>query len=123
MRWIRCVATVVAVVGTGGCASWTVAQRGPDHPANQSAEEAVSAPPPNFLTQRLSPSEVSASMPSDRAARIYTCPMHPQVRQDHPGTCPICGMKLEPVAPTEQHDRSAPMEQQDHSQHGQGGDQ
>src|SRR5262245_5559546 len=28
---------------------------------------------------------------------IYTCPMHPQVRQDHPGTCPICGMSLEPV--------------------------
>ena len=28
---------------------------------------------------------------------IYTCPMHPQVRQDHPGNCPICGMTLEPV--------------------------
>ena len=24
----------------------------------------------------------------------YTCPMHPQVHQDHPGNCPICGMKL-----------------------------
>ena len=23
---------------------------------------------------------------------IYTCPMHPQIRQDHPGNCPICGM-------------------------------
>jgi len=31
---------------------------------------------------------------------IYTCPMHPQVRQAGPGTCPICGMTLEPVAPT-----------------------
>ncbi len=29
--------------------------------------------------------------------RIYTCPMHPQVRQDHPGNCPICGMTLEPL--------------------------
>jgi len=28
---------------------------------------------------------------------VYTCPMHPEVRQDHPGTCPICGMTLEPV--------------------------
>jgi Cu+-exporting ATPase len=28
---------------------------------------------------------------------IYTCPMHPQVRQDHPGDCPICGMTLEPM--------------------------
>ncbi len=27
----------------------------------------------------------------------YTCPMHPQVRQAGPGTCPICGMALEPV--------------------------
>ncbi len=26
----------------------------------------------------------------------YTCPMHPQIEQDHPGNCPICGMTLEP---------------------------
>jgi Cu+-exporting ATPase len=26
---------------------------------------------------------------------IYTCPMHPQIQQDHPGNCPICGMALE----------------------------
>ena len=30
------------------------------------------------------------------AGTIYTCPMHPEVRQDHPGTCPKCGMALEP---------------------------
>lgn len=29
-------------------------------------------------------------------AREYTCPMHPQIIQDHPGNCPICGMALEP---------------------------
>ncbi len=27
---------------------------------------------------------------------MWTCPMHPEVRQDHPGPCPICGMALEP---------------------------
>ena len=27
---------------------------------------------------------------------IYTCPMHPQIEQNHPGNCPICGMTLEP---------------------------
>ena len=27
---------------------------------------------------------------------IYTCPMHPQIRQVGPGNCPICGMALEP---------------------------
>jgi len=32
---------------------------------------------------------------------IYTCPMHPQIRQDHPGTCPICGMALEPLMPSD----------------------
>jgi len=31
---------------------------------------------------------------------IYTCPMHPQIRQVGPGSCPICGMTLEPVDPT-----------------------
>jgi Cu+-exporting ATPase len=31
---------------------------------------------------------------------IYTCPMHPQVRQIGPGSCPICGMALEPVITT-----------------------
>ena len=31
---------------------------------------------------------------------VYTCPMHPQVRQPQPGNCPICGMTLEPVLPS-----------------------
>jgi P-type Cu+ transporter len=30
------------------------------------------------------------------AGAIYTCPMHPEIRQPGPGTCPICGMALEP---------------------------
>ncbi|MEO6114156.1 MAG: heavy metal translocating P-type ATPase [Sphingomicrobium sp.] len=31
---------------------------------------------------------------------IWTCPMHPQIRQMGPGNCPICGMALEPLEPT-----------------------
>jgi len=31
-----------------------------------------------------------------QGAAIYTCPMHPEVQQDHPGDCPKCGMALEP---------------------------
>src|SRR6185503_6132161 len=31
---------------------------------------------------------------------IYTCPMHPQIRQPGPGSCPICGMALEPLVAT-----------------------
>src|SRR5258706_8961650 len=34
------------------------------------------------------------------AGTIYTCPMHPQIRLPQPGSCPICGMTLEPVMPT-----------------------
>jgi Cu+-exporting ATPase len=34
------------------------------------------------------------------AGAIYTCPMHPEVRQVGPGSCPICGMALEPLLPT-----------------------
>lgn len=34
------------------------------------------------------------------AVTIYTCPMHPRIRQNHPGSCPICGMTLEPVLPS-----------------------
>lgn len=30
------------------------------------------------------------------AEAIYTCPMHPEIRQKGPGNCPICGMALEP---------------------------
>ena len=34
----------------------------------------------------------------DMAAVIYTCPMHPEIRQQGPGACPKCGMALEPVS-------------------------
>lgn len=31
---------------------------------------------------------------------MYSCPMHPEILQDHPGSCPKCGMALEPLLPT-----------------------
>ncbi len=37
------------------------------------------------------------STPAVPEGTIYTCPMHPEVRQVGPGSCPICGMALEPV--------------------------
>ncbi|QNN21848.1 heavy metal translocating P-type ATPase [Planctomycetales bacterium ZRK34] len=37
----------------------------------------------------------------ETSGQIYTCPMHPEVRQVGPGSCPKCGMALEPVAPSE----------------------
>ncbi|MEK6281663.1 MAG: heavy metal translocating P-type ATPase [Acidobacteriota bacterium] len=45
-------------------------------------------------------------------AQTYTCPMHPEVRQDKPGSCPKCGMALEPVtvtAPQQKIEYTCPM--------------
>ena len=38
-----------------------------------------------------------AAHASAHAATVYTCPMHPDYRSDHPGDCPMCGMRLEAV--------------------------
>lgn len=40
------------------------------------------------------------SEPKATPGVVWTCPMHPQIREDGPGTCPICGMALEPENPT-----------------------
>ena len=48
------------------------------------------ANPSKYLAPEAAP---SASVPE---GTIYTCPMHPQIRQAGPGACPICGMALEP---------------------------
>lgn len=42
----------------------------------------------------------------DSSGTIYTCPMHPEVRQVGPGDCPKCGMALEPVDATAEEDDS-----------------
>ncbi|WP_410052042.1 heavy metal translocating P-type ATPase [Bradyrhizobium sp. SZCCHNRI3016] len=47
------------------------------------------AEPDKYLGEREPPPEMPAGT-------IYTCPMHPEIRQVGPGTCPICGMALEP---------------------------
>ncbi len=51
-----------------------------------------------------------AASPRPKAARdaIYTCPMHPEIRQAGPGSCPICGMALEPLIPTTADDGELP---------------
>jgi P-type Cu+ transporter len=48
------------------------------------------ADPAKYLEKKEPPPEMPAGT-------IYTCPMHPEVRQEGPGTCPICGMALEPA--------------------------
>ncbi len=48
----------------------------------------------------LSKASPQTSPPGVPDGTIYTCPMHPQIRQVGPGSCPICGMALEPVLAT-----------------------
>ena len=47
----------------------------------------------------LNPSASDRAMEAP-AGTIWTCPMHPEIRRDGPGSCPICGMALEPLEPT-----------------------
>ena len=49
------------------------------------------ADPVRFLTPK--PTTTAPAVEADS----YTCPMHPEIVQDHPGPCPICGMALEPM--------------------------
>ncbi len=43
----------------------------------------------------MSAGEQYESVPAGHSGAVYTCPMHPRVRQTDPGSCPICGMGLE----------------------------
>jgi P-type Cu+ transporter len=51
-------------------------------------------------TQYLQRASAVAPPAAQSEGTIYTCPMHPEIRQRGPGHCPICGMALEPIAAT-----------------------
>ena len=55
------------------------------------------AAPERYVNRQAAP-----PAPTDAATSgtIYTCPMHPEIRQQAPGNCPKCGMALEPVMPS-----------------------
>ena len=53
------------------------------------------AQPSNYLAA----AKTLATASAQAVGAIYTCPMHPEIRQDHPGNCPKCGMTLEPELP------------------------
>jgi len=48
----------------------------------------------------LARSTPAPAAPPPTAAAMFTCPMHPEIRQPGPGDCPICGMALEPEMPS-----------------------
>jgi Cu+-exporting ATPase len=55
----------------------------------------LSAPAIGPATQELAMGAISQAA----EATIWTCPMHPEIRRNGPGQCPICGMALEPLEP------------------------
>jgi P-type Cu+ transporter len=66
------------------------------HFCSESCLEQFRADPARFVD---SDRQQEATAPADMDAE-YTCPMHPEIRQRGPGSCPICGMALEPVTVT-----------------------
>lgn len=62
-------------------------------------------------SQYLQPSRPSADANVKKDDNTeYTCPMHPEVRQIGPGSCPICGMALEPVLPDLENESNPELE-------------
>jgi Cu+-exporting ATPase len=54
------------------------------------------AEPARYMNAAVTPAKAEQAVAT---GTLYTCPMHPEVRQDRPGNCPKCGMTLEPVMP------------------------
>ena len=67
--------------------------------SNGCKEKFIGAPS-KYLDGGLKDSESPASV----AGTIYTCPMHPQIVQDEPGKCPLCGMTLVPLSKAASHE-------------------
>ncbi|MBU6467631.1 MAG: heavy metal translocating P-type ATPase [Betaproteobacteria bacterium] len=59
---------------------------------SQYCQDKFNANPAAYLTSQITVQQQNGV--------IYTCPMHPEIRQPTPGNCPKCGMTLEPVEPT-----------------------
>jgi P-type Cu+ transporter len=76
----------------------------------RSCQQRFAKEPAQYLG-RLEPPPVEPrrDAPSTRGVRGYTCPMHPEVRAAGPGPCPICGMALEPLAPSLEEDDDAEL--------------
>ena len=72
------------------------------HFCSARCREKFVAAPGKYLAPAASKTEAEATEAKAAvpAGTIYTCPMHPQIRQEGPGTCPICGMALEPEMPS-----------------------
>ncbi|MDQ8726941.1 heavy metal translocating P-type ATPase [Bradyrhizobium sp. LHD-71] len=77
------------------------AYRGEDHVfCSAGCRTKFEADPERYLARNKAGSAPKTHPSPEQADAIYTCPMHPEVRQVGPGNCPICGMALEPETVT-----------------------
>ncbi len=68
---------------------------------SQSCQAKFAADPAHYLDAQRQPQSVHGHPThTDAGGTIYTCPMHPEVRQPGPGSCPKCGMALESESPS-----------------------
>ena len=68
------------------------------HFCSAGCQSKFTADPPRYTGPDANPVTVDHAMIAEGV--IWTCPMHPQIRQMGPGACPICGMALEPLEPS-----------------------
>ncbi len=74
-----------------------------------SCRNKFAANPSKYVAPATTPPPKPTPAPKTPDTRIYTCPMHPEVRQVGPGTCPKCGMALEPLEPVAEEEPSAEL--------------
>jgi Cu+-exporting ATPase len=73
------------------------------------------ANPTQFLTPMQAGDEALPELVTTApTGAIYICPMHPEVRQEHPGNCPKCGMALEPELPALEADENSELRDFEH---------
>ena len=92
-----CGMTVDPATAKGGTATHAGQQY---HFCSARCREKFVADPEQYLDRASAMPAATAASPAAPAGTVYTCPMHPEIRQQGPGTCPICGMALEPEMPS-----------------------
>lgn len=73
-------------------------------------QDKFKASPESYVTATDAPVAVPVDSSAEIPAGEYSCPMHPEVRQQGPGTCPKCGMALEPVVPSAEDEANPELE-------------
>jgi P-type Cu+ transporter len=96
---------VCGMTVTAATAKYHTKHAGTDHYfCSAGCQTKFGADPDKYLKPR-----VPAPTPPAQPGVIYTCPMHPQIQQPKPGSCPICGMALEPMGATAETGPSAEL--------------